>query len=113
MDAPRQTSGVKYQESEHDGDRHGFRHRAGIAAPPEVHLDALRGAFTRFCRAMRLRHGRRQLQQLPDRLLKDIGIGRSEIDSIVEGVIDNPRGDPRRPSRILAQILQNQRPFEE
>jgi uncharacterized protein YjiS (DUF1127 family) len=42
----------------------------------------------RLHRAVRIRTMRRELQRMPDRLLKDIGVSRSEIDSIVMGIVD-------------------------
>jgi uncharacterized protein YjiS (DUF1127 family) len=45
-------------------------------------------------RSIKIRHTRRQLQMMPDHLLKDIGISRSDIDSVAAALIDEP--DPTR-----------------
>jgi uncharacterized protein YjiS (DUF1127 family) len=45
-------------------------------------------------RSIKIRHTRRQLQMMPDHLLKDIGISRSDIDSVAAALIDGP--DPTR-----------------
>jgi hypothetical protein len=42
-----------------------------------------------------IREQRRMLQELPDELLEDIGIGRGEIDLVAQAIIDNPSADPR------------------
>jgi len=44
-------------------------------------------------RSMEIKRGRRMLHGLPDHLLKDIGIGRSEIDYLTEALVDG-RQDP-------------------
>jgi uncharacterized protein YjiS (DUF1127 family) len=44
----------------------------------------VRTIASRVSRWMRIWADRRHLQALPDHMLKDIGIGRSEIDSITE-----------------------------
>lgn len=40
------------------------------------------GAFGAVARAIRIRRDRAHLHELPDHLLRDIGISRSEIDSV-------------------------------
>jgi uncharacterized protein YjiS (DUF1127 family) len=44
---------------------------------------------------MRIREQQRILHELPDHLLKDIGIGRDEIDTVARALIVNPDVDPR------------------
>jgi len=44
--------------------------------------------FRRMHRAVLMRRMRSELQQLPDCLLKDMGVNRAEIDSVVAGIVD-------------------------
>jgi uncharacterized protein YjiS (DUF1127 family) len=46
-------------------------------------------------RQMRIREQQRILHDLPDHLLKDIGIGRGEIDTVARALIVNRHVDPR------------------
>lgn len=73
----------------------------------ELHVDRPRRGLTRLAfevlkrqvegirREMRLRRNRRQLREMPDRILKDIGIARCEIDAVTEYGL----GDPTRRQR--------------
>lgn len=69
-------------------------------------LAGLAGLTARLWQTARLRHRRRsavsELNGLPDRMLRDMGINRSEIWSFTHGCNDNtrrPRGEPREPAR--------------
>ena len=57
------------------------------------------GQFRRAMRSrrqqMRIREQQRILHELPDHLLKDIGIGRGEIDTVARALIVSPHVDPR------------------
>ena len=48
---------------------------------------------------MLVRQQRRMLRDMPDELLMDIGILRSEIDQIAQALVDNPGVDLGMPSR--------------
>ena len=57
------------------------------AAPrPAGILDRIWQSISRYVQALRRRQ---ELYQLPDRVLKDIGLHRSEIDGIVTGLADD------------------------
>ena len=44
------------------------------------------------------------LREMPDELLRDIGILRTEIDNIARALVDNPGADPRNITKTgLAQ----------
>jgi uncharacterized protein YjiS (DUF1127 family) len=58
--------------------------RAQASSPPGLVHRLVR----RIHRAVLIRKMRSELQQLPDYLLKDIGVNRSEIDSVVAGIVD-------------------------
>jgi uncharacterized protein YjiS (DUF1127 family) len=60
---------------------------------------AVRRLVDAVCRALEKSRRRRALQAMPDYLLKDIGISRSEIDGVVEALVEG-RADPTR-SRSL------------
>ena len=60
-------------------------------------------AVRRAFRAFRIARQRRTLQQLPDFLLKDIGIERSEIDSIVISIVDEHIDRTRRPRGLYGR----------
>lgn len=55
----------------------------------------LRRLARRLWRAMEINRRRQLLAQMPDFMLKDIGINRADIDSIVEALVDG-REDPTR-----------------
>lgn len=61
----------------------------------------LRRLYARIARAIEVHHRRRLLQALPNYVLKDIGLSRADIDSIVEAAVDG-RQDPtrRHPPRL-------------
>ena len=67
----------------------------GVAfAPPKTGFGSLFRALTgRIRRRANIRAGRRHLQALPDHMLRDIGISRSEIVSAAE---HGRSGAPRR-----------------
>lgn len=48
----------------------------------------VRRLFDRIHRAVLASTMRRELERVPDHLLKDIGVSRSEIDAIVAGSVD-------------------------
>lgn len=54
-----------------------------------MHIDPAAGlparAFHFLSRSLRIRHAERHLAELPDFLLRDIGLGRGEIASVVRG----------------------------
>src|SRR5262245_60200375 len=54
-----------------------------------------RRAVWRLRRQMLVREQRRMLREMPDELLRDIGILRTEIDYIAQALVDNPSADPR------------------
>jgi uncharacterized protein YjiS (DUF1127 family) len=58
----------------------------------------IRRLFSDIQRSIAIAQNRRVLQGIPDNLLKDIGISRSEIDSIVVSMVDDIP-DPTRRSR--------------
>jgi uncharacterized protein YjiS (DUF1127 family) len=58
----------------------------------------IRRLFNAIQRSIAIAHNRRLLQGMPDDLLKDIGINRSDIDSIVVSMVDGIP-DPTRRSR--------------
>jgi uncharacterized protein YjiS (DUF1127 family) len=69
-----------------------------IAGAPHVRAPSQPGLVRRLLgrlhRAVRISTMRSELQQIPDHLLKDIGVSRSEIDSIVavvDGTVDCTR----------------------
>jgi len=71
-----------------------FTGGAAVACPPSGGAGALRRSVKAIARFIKIRHTRRQLQAMPDHLLKDIGISRSDIDSIAIALIDG--GDTTR-----------------
>jgi uncharacterized protein YjiS (DUF1127 family) len=54
-----------------------------------------RRAVRRVRRQMLVQEQRRMLRAMPDELLRDIGIPRSDIDQIAQALVDNPGADPR------------------
>jgi uncharacterized protein YjiS (DUF1127 family) len=54
-----------------------------------------RRAMRRLRRQMLVQEQRRMLRAMPDELLSDIGILRSDIDEIAQALVDNPGADPR------------------
>jgi uncharacterized protein YjiS (DUF1127 family) len=46
-------------------------------------LDLARRGFASLARSYRIRQDRRALQSMPDHMLRDIGVSRSEIDSVL------------------------------
>ena len=58
----------------------------------------IRRLFNAVVRSIAITHNRRFLQAMPDYMLKDIGINRSEIDSFVVSIVDEIP-DPTRRSR--------------
>jgi uncharacterized protein YjiS (DUF1127 family) len=69
----------------------------GLAAPRSW-TDLIRSTMRLIGRAILLRHYRRALRELPDYLLKDIGIHRCEIDWISAALAEghDPFARPRR-----------------
>jgi uncharacterized protein YjiS (DUF1127 family) len=63
-----------------------------VAGAPHVQAPSRPGLVRRLLgrldRAVRISTMRSELQQMPDHLLKDIGVSRSEIDSIVTGIVN-------------------------
>jgi uncharacterized protein YjiS (DUF1127 family) len=53
-------------------------------------FEMLQHQIERIRREMRLRRDRRHLREMPDHLLKDIGISRYEIDSVTEYGVSDP-----------------------
>jgi uncharacterized protein YjiS (DUF1127 family) len=60
-----------------------------------------RRMYRRIVRSVEISRRRRMLSAMPDYLLKDIGINRSDIDSLVESLVDG-RDDPTRRHRFSA-----------
>lgn len=58
-----------------------------------------RRMYRRVVRSMEISRRKRMLNAMPDYLLKDIGISRSDIDSLVEAMVDG-RQDPTRLRRF-------------
>jgi uncharacterized protein YjiS (DUF1127 family) len=66
-------------------------------------IAAVLSAFAyRLWRAQEVSRRRRLLNQMPDYLLKDIGVSRSEIDYVAAALVDG-RQDPTRRPRGRAQ----------
>jgi uncharacterized protein YjiS (DUF1127 family) len=61
-------------------------------------LGIIRRLFKSFQRSFSIAQNRRRLHVMPDYLLKDIGISRSDIDSVVVSIV-NGAPDPTRRSR--------------
>jgi uncharacterized protein YjiS (DUF1127 family) len=63
-----------------------------VAGAPHVQAPSRPGLVRRLLgrldRAVRISTMRSELQQMPDHLLKDIGVSRSEIDSIVTRIVN-------------------------
>jgi uncharacterized protein YjiS (DUF1127 family) len=62
----------------------------------------VRRMYRRIVRSAEISRRKRMLGEMPDYLLKDIGINRSEIDAIVEAVVDGREDSTRRPQRFTA-----------
>jgi uncharacterized protein YjiS (DUF1127 family) len=81
--------------------------RCLTAAAPVAGFGASPGILDRIWKWIRrpaLIHGqRRQLDQLSDHMLKDIGLSRSEIDGISEFLIDG-HADPTRRVRTKSNV---------
>lgn len=71
-----------------------------VAGAPHVQASSrprlVRRVFNRIHRAVLASTMRRELQKVPDHLLKDIGVSRSEIDAIVAGIVDGTVGMTRQ-----------------
>ena len=61
-------------------------------------ISAIRRAPGRMARSFAIQRQQRMLHGLPDDLLKDIGVTRSDIDSFAVALVDR-REDPTRRSR--------------
>jgi uncharacterized protein YjiS (DUF1127 family) len=79
------------------------RHATTISrqTQPSRRHSLARRMYRRIVRSMEISRRRRVLAGMPDYLLKDIGINRSEIDAIVEALVDG-REDPTRQHRASA-----------
>jgi uncharacterized protein YjiS (DUF1127 family) len=74
---------------------------SGVAAVGRYPASGVLGRLVRsIWRSIKIRHTRRQLQTMPDHLLKDIGISRSDIDSVALALIDGPDQTRRVHGRI-------------
>jgi len=86
-------------------------HFADLLAPEPTRLRSLRGRFVagvygtllHASRQIALRRARRELFELPNEMLKDMGIARGEIDSVVEF----GRNDRTRVSEFGERIARN------
>jgi uncharacterized protein YjiS (DUF1127 family) len=63
--------------------------------------EAARRLLDQAVRAYRRRICRLMLQDLPDEILRDIGISRSEIPSVARMVVDRQIDDSRRMARFM------------
>jgi len=64
-------------------------------ARPTAGSGLLRRVVARVMRAHAIQVRRRLLRELPDHLLKDIGLSRSDIDYVAQAIVDG-RDDPTR-----------------
>lgn len=76
-------------------------HAIGLAARLRHTAQALLAATWR---AYRLRTCRRMLYDLPDEILKDIGISRSDVRAIALLIVDNQVDLTRRSARFSEQM---------
>jgi uncharacterized protein YjiS (DUF1127 family) len=76
-------------------------HAIGLATRLQQTAAALLAAAWR---AYRLRICRRMLYDLPDEVLKDIGISRSDIRAIAQLVVDRQVDETRRSMRFSEQM---------
>lgn len=58
-------------------------------------FEMLQHQVERIRREMRLRRDRRHLREMPDHMLKDIGISRHEIDAVTAYGLGDPTRRPR------------------
>jgi uncharacterized protein YjiS (DUF1127 family) len=73
---------------------------AAAGHPASGGAGVLRRLLQSIWRSIKIRHTRRQLQMMPDHLLKDIGISRCEIDSVAIALIDGRDTTRRSHGRI-------------
>lgn len=77
----------------------------GLAQPVRQLLtriaDTVTAALERQRRDLAIRRTRRALHELPDWMLRDIGISRGEIHEIAVTTYDHPGEDPRCAWRIV------------
>lgn len=57
----------------------------------------LRRVVQSIHREIRIRRQRRMLRAMPDWMMKDVGINRSDIDSLAAGIVDGFADPTRRP----------------
>jgi uncharacterized protein YjiS (DUF1127 family) len=62
---------------------------------PAARPGLLRRLFARIMRARTIQVQRRLLRELPDHLLKDIGLNRCNLDYVTEAIVDE-QDDPTR-----------------
>ena len=76
-------------------------HAIGFATRLQQSAGAL---FAATWRAYRLRVCRRMLYELPDEVLKDIGISRCEVRAIAMMIVDRQIDETRRSARYNGQM---------
>jgi len=73
--------------------------RADVMSGGATRPSLLRRMFARIVRARTIRMQRRILSQIPDHMLRDIGLYRSEIDYVARAIVDG-HDDPTRQLRF-------------
>jgi uncharacterized protein YjiS (DUF1127 family) len=69
--------------------------RADVASGPATRPSLLRRLFAHIVRARTIHVQRRLLSELPDHMLRDIGLRRSDIDYVAQALADE-HDDPTR-----------------
>lgn len=85
-----------HQFSRRDHDQVPLSH--ATAATGRASSNAVRGVAHWY----RVRSTAKTLNELESRMLRDIGISRSEVPAVARFVVDNPAADPRTAGRALA-----------